>query len=72
LLWKVQFWIYGVIGALLAVLGVISLPGGGHPPAIFFVLALVAWVGIAFAMTGLFTLASYPAQLIARRRWAQP
>ena len=71
-LWKLQFWIYGVLGAVLLVLAGLTLPGGGgHPPAIFFVLGMAVWVGIAFAMTGLFTLASYPAQLIARRRWAR-
>ena len=73
LLWKLQFWVYGALGAVLLLLAALTFPGGGgHPPAIFFVLGMAAWVAIAFAMTGLFTLASYPAELIARRRWAQP
>jgi len=71
-LWKLQFWIYGILGAVLLVLAALTWPGGGgHPPAIFFVLAMAAWVGIAFAMTALFVLASYPAEFIARRRWAR-
>ena len=71
-LWKLVFWIFGAVAAALAVLGVLVWPGGGHPPAIFFVYAMAAWVAIAFAMCALFLLASYPMEPIARRRWAQP
>lgn len=68
LLWKLQFWVFGVAAVLLVGLGVAVHPGGGHPPAIVFVFALGAWAAVAFAMSALFTLASYAGEWLARKR----
>ena len=69
LVWKLHLWIYGTVAALLGILALITgFGGGGHPPAIFFVLAMAVWAAVAFAMTALFTLASYPAQRLVGKR----
>ncbi len=68
LLWKVQRWALAAAGVVLGALALLSLGGSGHPPAIFLVFALAAWVAIAFAVVACFTLASYAAQVLARKK----
>jgi hypothetical protein len=66
-LWLAQAWGFGVIAVLLGVLAVLTAGGGGHPPAIVYVYVLAIWCAVVFAMTALFTLASYPVEFVARR-----
>jgi hypothetical protein len=66
-LWRLQFWIFGVTGLLLAVLAAVSAGGSGHPPAIVYVFGMGIVAAVAFGLTACFTLASYPMQM-----WFKP
>ena len=66
-LWLAQAWGFGVIAVLLGALAVLTAGGGGHPPAIVYVYVLGIWCAVAFAMTALFTLASYPVEFVMTR-----
>ena len=67
-LWLAQAWGFGVIAVLLGALAALTAGGGGHPPAIVYVYVLGVWCAVAFGMSALFTLASYPVEF-AMQRW---
>jgi hypothetical protein len=71
-LWRVQMWAFIVTASGLAVLAVITAPGGGHPPAIVFVFVLAGFAAIAFGLAACFTLVSYPVQLLFKGRSTAP
>jgi len=66
-LWLAQAWGLGVIAVLLGALAALTAGGGGHPPAIVYVYVLGVWCAVVFAMTALFTLASYPVEFVMTR-----
>jgi hypothetical protein len=67
-LWLAQAWGFGAIALLLGALALLTAGGGGgHPPAIVYVWVLAIWAGVAFAMSALFTLASYPVEFALKR-----
>jgi hypothetical protein len=68
LLWKIELIAFGVLEAIWGALAFAVRGGSGHPPAIVFVYVLAVWTAIVFGLLACFTLASYPAQAIFRRK----
>ena len=66
-LWRIFAWALAAVAALLGVLAVATWGGSGHPPAIFFVMAMAAWAAIAFALAACFLLTSYAGRALAGR-----
>ena len=67
-LWRIFAWALAVVTALLGLLAVVTWGGSGHPPAIFFVMAMAAWAAIAFGLAACFLLASHAGRALARRQ----
>lgn len=61
-LWRINLRALGVVALALAALAVASIPGGGHPPAIVYVMALAIWCAFAFALAAILLLVSYPVE----------
>jgi len=69
--WRTGLWrwqLRGLVAAAigLAILALLSLPGGGHPPAIVFVFVLGVYAAIGFGLIASFTAVSYPVELFFR------
>jgi hypothetical protein len=63
--WKVQLWALLVTAAVLGALALLTAgTSSGHPPAIVYVMVIAIWCAVAFGLAALFTLASYPVELV--------
>ena len=63
-LWRHFAWAFAAVAAFLGLLAAVTWGGSGHPPAIFYVMALAGLAGVGFGLVACFLLSSYAAQAL--------